>query len=107
MSLEIMAEKGLSDGHNLKWGKYPLREGEAEALERPTGSYEMTLRLYENSRASLGTRPTASWYLTEEQFREVYGAITDGVSFEKARIFFAGLQDTVSPEDFSSFLETL
>ena len=80
---DTLEEKTLSEGSELSLIKYQLSEDEAEALDRPKGSYEIVLMLKAGRTIPHGaTKPKASWYLGEESFRKLYQEIKTEEDFK-------------------------
>jgi len=75
----VLAEKWI-EGHQIqnygrvKLIKYPLSSADALSLGRPLGSHEMVLSL-DSEYESKTTAPRASWYLTEQEYRDLFQSV--------------------------------
>ena len=106
MSEEIV-KKDLPHNATLKFWKYELEKGEAEALDRPVGSYEIVLA-YEAKPVGHTMNPTMSWKVDEQVYRRLFDAIKDKEGYDKAEQFLiAQATSPADAPDLDTFLETL
>lgn len=82
MLVEILAHKEIMGGATLSLERYELSGEAATALNRPQGSYELVLCHVYHGQGVLSTNPRTSHYLSEGDFRELYGAIQSSLHFD-------------------------
>lgn len=98
LKLEPGYKKRLADGNLLFIASYELTDTAAESLKRPKGSREIVMGLkYSNGWHQKNTNPSASWYLTDEQYLKLFLRIKDEASFLKVNAFLS--EEINAPED--------
>ena len=84
--MEVLEEKLLSDGARLQLMKHQLDENTAKYLCKPVGYCEIHISL-KKDRGLVNTSVRKSIYLTEQNFRDLYGAISDTNEFDVVNKF--------------------
>ena len=101
---ETLEQKTLTDGTILSLKRYQLPPDSASILNRPPGSYEMILVLREGVDDS-STFPRASWYFSEEVYRQLYTIITNKTGFERVQLFLHPIRNKENAAGIGAFLE--
>ena len=84
--LQTLEHKTLADGSVLELVRYQLSEECAKQLERPANTWEMVLTCKTPIFGDI-TDPRASWYLQEQELKELYNAINSWIDFKNVRNF--------------------
>ena len=84
--MEVLEEKLLFDGARLQLMRNKLDENTAIYLGKPAGYCEILISL-KRDKYLVNTPLRKSIYLTEQNFRELYSAISNAAEFEAVNRF--------------------
>jgi hypothetical protein len=94
---QTLEQKTIGKGMRISLIRAVLDDETASALGRPIGSHEVYIRLEFPERKSGyvegNTYPTASWYISMEDFRKLYNAIRKEKHFDRVREVLHGIRD--------------